>query len=108
MTPFAVTVAPQPGEFLPGLLLRGDEQNGFPAGTTASMVRRHDSGTRQYGRASLYVLATTLDLPELAALHATTLDAIEATTYRAELPRLFGPNVSALRLGVAGRFSVCP
>ena len=106
--PFSVTVAPQPGEFLPGLLLRGDEQNGLPPGTTTSMVRRHDSGTRQYGRAPLFVLATTLDLEEVATLHDVRVDAIVATTYRKELQRLFGADVPALRLGVAGGLRVCP
>ena len=106
--PFPVTVAPQPREFLPGLLLRGDEANGFPGGATAMMVRRHDSATRQFGRASLAVLGTTLDLAAIAELHATTLEAIEATTFRAELLRLFGPHVGSERLGPAGVFRVCP
>lgn len=106
--PFRVTVSPQPREFLPGLLLRGDEQNGLPPGTTASMIRRHDSATRQFGRAPLYVLATTLDLPEVAILHDTTLEAIVATTFRRELRSVFGDQVSAHRLGVAGPFRVCP
>lgn len=106
--PFPVTVAPQPREFLPGLLAKGDDDNGLPLGTSASMAGRHDTGGREYGRAPLFVLATTIDLARVAALFDTTVEAVTATTYREELLRLFGPGVSAMRLGVANQLRVCP
>lgn len=108
LTSLPVMVRPRPGEFLVGLLLRADEANSLPAGTLATMVRRHDSGTGLYGRASLAVLATTFDLEAVADLLEIPDAAVEATTFRGELRRLFGPQVSSRRLGVTGALRVCP
>jgi hypothetical protein len=72
------------------------------------MVRRHDSSKRQFGKASLYVLATTVDLGAAAELLGTDVAAVEAGTYRRQLRRLFDEDAAAVTLELVGRLRVCP
>jgi hypothetical protein len=63
-------------------------------------------GSIGFSRPGLVVLATSYDLPALASLLECSLEEIEATTYRTELRRIFGPDVSARRIGRIGNFRI--
>lgn len=103
-----VVVTPRPEELLLGLGLRCDLANGFPAGSTGMMLARHNSGPATYGRPGFSVTGNVFDLEAFAQLIGSDHQQIVATTYRAELLRLFGPDVSSKRLGRLGPFRVCP
>jgi hypothetical protein len=84
---FPFRVAPRPGEWLAGLLLRCDEVNHWGSGTTLAHLRRanHKSVTNDLR----LVLPSGLNLDDLAQALAVPRPAVVATTYQAELARLY-------------------
>jgi hypothetical protein len=84
---FPFRVAPRPGEWLAGFLLRCDEANHWGSGTTLAHLRRanHKSVTTDLR----LVLPSGLDLDDLAQALVVPLPAVVATTYQAELARLY-------------------
>ncbi len=80
-------VAPWEDEWLPGLLLRCDAVNVWPAGSTARLLSP-GIGSQKLTRPDYFVTAPGLDLPRLAALLALPLARVEETTFRAALSRL--------------------
>lgn len=98
---------PRPREFLGGVLLVNDEANEWPADGTARLASRY-GGAVGFGRPGLHIMATVFDLGRLATVLGCSLEAIEATTYRAEITRMFGPDASPRRLGQTPPFRVCP
>src|SRR5579859_6966480 len=109
-TTFRHVVAPLPDEWLPGLLLRCDEVNGWEAGATARYVfrtvGRHYSSTDY-----LYVSTPPVEMLErLSQVLAIPLSGVVATTYLSELARLTGvsPKVFEARGGGHFWFFICP
>ena len=105
--PLPVRRRARPGEFLGGLLLANDEANEWPADGTARIASRY-GGAVGFGRPGLHVMATVFDLERLASVLGCSLESVEATTYRAEISRMFGPDASPRRLGQTPPFRVCP
>jgi hypothetical protein len=107
-TTFPFLVAPMQDEWLPGLLLRCDEANHWGSGMTLAHLFRMDAKpTPQH--LSL-IVASGVKLDYLAAALAVPLRSIRATTYQAELARLYGvadPQL-ALLSPTAFSFRLCP
>jgi len=110
---------PQPDEWLPGLLLRCDEENGWPSGTVARMAfpTRHPSGGHRPVRAScllgLMADEADADLRGLAALLRLDVTDIAVTALGPPLARLFPPasgrhGDAARALGATPALRVCP
>jgi TniQ len=105
-------VVPQEDEWLPGLLARCDEANGWPAGTVARLLCPRQTAGYRLASPAHFVTAPGLDLAYLATLLALPLGRVEATTWRQALTRLHG---TLLSTGEVGRllappfvFLVCP
>jgi len=96
-------------EWLLGLSLRCDLINGWPSGTTASMLIPRSTGVTSLGRPGLFVAGTFFDLDLLAAMLDVSRTAIDGTTFRLEFARLYpGQTTHARRMGVIPRSRVCP
>ncbi len=102
-----VTLLPLPNELLSGLCLRNDEANGWPANSVSKMIATF-GGTVGFARPGLLILATSYDLDALATLLECAPSEIAATTFRVEMQRMFGPLVSARRIGRVDHFRICP
>ena len=106
-TTFPFRVAPGPGEWLAGVLLRCDEVNHWGSGTTFIHLLRtnHKSVTIELS----LVLPSGLNLEDLAQALAVPLPAVTATTYQAELARLYDvANPQTTLLTSSFTFHLCP
>jgi TniQ len=107
-TTFPFLVAPMPDEWLTGLLLRCDEANYWGSGTTFAHILRMDEKPTQH-HLNL-IVASGMKLDYLAQTLAVPLRSILATTYQAELARLY--NVAdpqmALLSPTSFSFRLCP
>jgi hypothetical protein len=107
-TTFPFRVAPLPNEWIAGLLLRCDETNFWGSGTTLGHVLRSESKRAAMNDLSS-IVPTVIDLEALAAALAVPLSAIIATTYLAELARLYDvAHLHAKLLSSSFIFHVCP
>ena len=96
-------------EWLPGVLLRCDDANRWPPGTVARYGFVPSSGLGTLNRPVLFLVATTFDLKLLADVMAYSLAALNQTTYRPELSRLYGTSTPNARLfGPVSPFHCCP
>ena len=88
-------VAPRRHEWLPGLLLRCDAANGWPAGSTWTLC-----GPARPARSRIHpvhlLTASDLDLSRLAALLAVPEEMVVATTFRPSLRQVLGREISAV------------
>ena len=107
-TTFPHIVAPLPNEWLAGVLLRCDERNFWGSGTTLKYVLRPGSKQSAMNELST-IVPTVIDLEKLAQVLFVPVSRIVATTYLAELARLYGhEQVHAKLLSSAFTFHVCP
>jgi hypothetical protein len=107
LSTFPHLVTPLPGEWLPGLLLRCDEENGWSSGTTALLVSNHLQRRRL--NAVDYVVAEHLNLIQLAEFLDLPSSALLDTTFRPALQRLYGRiHPLGLDLGLRLRPRICP
>lgn len=107
-TTFPRLVKPPLNEWFPGLLSRCDEINGWSSGTTLAHLLRSISSSPLRGKPTWIVVPTSV-LALLAQFLALPLDTLVATTYNAELARLYSttsPHFSYL--GRSFRFHLCP
>lgn len=96
-------------EWLPGALLRCDDANGWPPGTVARYGFVPSTGLGTLNRSVLFLVATTFDLRLLADAMAYLPAAVNQTTFRPELSRLYGTSTPNARLfGVVSPFHCCP
>jgi len=106
-TSFQHLVAPLPGEWLPGLLLRCDETHGWLAGTTLTLFRRAAKWNAKLGPA--LTVPSALNLSFLVQRLDLSTDDLLATTYQHELARCYGTLQPHFRqLSATFRFSFCP
>jgi TniQ len=106
-TTFPFRIAPGPGEWLAGVLLRCDEVNHWGSGTTFIHLLRtnHKSVTNELS----LVLPSGLNLENLAQALAVPLPTVTATTYQAELARLYDvANPQTTLLTSSFTFHLCP
>lgn len=107
-TTFPFRVAPLPNEWIAGLLLRCDETNFWGSGTTLGHILRPASKRAAMNDLSS-IIPTVIDLEALAAALAVPLSAIVATTYLAELARLYDvAHLHAKLLSSSFVFHLCP
>jgi len=107
-TTFPHLVAPLPNEWLAGVLLRCDEKNFWGSGTTLGYVLRPDSSRSAMHELST-IVPTVIDLEMLAQVLSVPIPRIVATTYLAELARLYGnEHLQAKLLSSSSTFHVCP
>ena len=103
-TTFPHLLTPQEGESLTGLLLRCDEVNGWGCGETLSYLLASTSQTKlRRGVGQL----TEIHLKKLARALSLPMAAVTATTYRAELVRLYGEINTEGKLSPVP-FRMCP
>lgn len=106
-------VATLAGEWLPGLLLRCDAANGWPAGATARLVGEAGVSAGTLARPGYLMDVRAWDLDRLATVLAQSPDAIARTTFRPRLARLQradargGPG-RPWSLGPAALLRICP
>jgi hypothetical protein len=106
---FPHPIAPREDEWLPGLLLRCDEANGWFSGTTATYIARLATGPQTLGRPALFVVASVFELPLLAERLAVAPHEILATSFIPPLQRLYAAAaLNAALLGPAPPFRICP
>jgi hypothetical protein len=107
-TTFPHLVTPLSNEWVASLLLRCDELNFWGNGTTLRHVLRpenHTSSMNDFGS----IVPTAIDLEALAQALAVPVSAIVATTYLAELARLYdGEHLHAKLLSSSSAFHLCP
>lgn len=107
-TTFPHVVAPLPNEWIAAVLLRGDERNFWGSGTTLGYVLRPGSKPSAMNELST-IVPTVIDLEMLAQLLSIPVSRIVATTYLAELARLYGnEHLHAKLLSSSFTFHVCP
>ena len=107
-TTFPYLVAPLPNEWIAGLLLRCDEANCWGSGTTLGHILRPESKRTAMNDLSS-IVPTVIDLEALAAALAVPLSALVATTYLAELARLYDvAHLHARLLSSSVVLHVCP
>jgi TniQ len=107
-TTFPHVVAPLPNEWIAGVLLRCDERNLWGSGTTLGHVLRPGSMRSAMNELST-IVPTVIDLERLAQALGVPVSRIVATTYLAELARLYGSqHLHAKLLSSAFTFHVCP
>ena len=107
-TTFPFRIAPLPNEGLAGLLLRCDEMNCWGSGTTLGHVL-HPGSKRAAMNDLSSIVPSLIDLEALAARLSVSLSAIVATTYLAELARLYDvAHPHAKLLSSSFVFHVCP
>lgn len=107
-TTFPFLVAPMPDEWLTGLLLRCDEANHWGSGTALAHIFRMDEKPAQ--QHLNLIVASGMKLGYLAQALAVPLHSILATTYQAELVRLYDiedPQM-ALLSHTTFSFRLCP
>src|SRR5712692_4248763 len=106
-TTFPFLVEPRENEWLTGLLLHCDEVNHWSSGTTLTHICRMNEKTV---KSSLTLIVPSgLALDDLADALAAPLPSIVATTYQAELTRIYGvADPQALLLSTSFSFRLCP
>ena len=114
LTTFPHRVMPQDDEWLPGLLLRCDEANHWASRTTLTHILH--PGPEKFHRCwrtqtpiLIVIQPCSLNLDYLAQLLATPKNTLLATTYHAELARLYGtatPHPKYLQQTLP--FHICP
>ena len=107
-TTFPYLVAPLPNEWIAGVLLRCDERNFWGSGTTLGYVLRPGSKQSAMNELST-IVPTVIDLEMLAQVLSVPVSHMVATTYLAELARLYGSqHLHAKLLSSSLTFHVCP
>jgi len=107
-TTFPHLVAPLPNEWIAGVLLRCDERNCWGCGTTLGYVLRPGSKQSAMNELST-IVPTVIDLEKLSHVLCVPVSRIVATTYLAELARLYGSqHLHAKLLSSSLTFHVCP
>jgi hypothetical protein len=107
-TTFPHRVTPLQDEWLPGLLLRCDEVNSWGSGTTFRSLRERAQLERFGSRPQLIVVPAAL-LEHLAHLLLIPEKSLLATTYHAELARLYdSPHPHGRLFSPQYAFHVCP
>src|SRR5260370_30034760 len=87
-TTFPFLVEPMTDEWLVGLLLRCDEANHWGSGTTLTHTyRRNEKTTRSDWT---FIAPSGFPFDDLAEALAVPFEALVATTYLAELARIYG------------------
>jgi hypothetical protein len=106
-TTFPFLVEPMTDEWLVGLLLRCDEANHWGSGTTLThMYRRNEKTTRSDWT---FIAPSGFPFDDLADALAVPSEALVATTYLAELARIYGvADPHALFLQTSFSFRLCP
>ncbi len=106
-TTFPFLVEPRENEWLTGLLLHCDEVNHWSSGTTLTHIcRMHDKPAKS---SLTLIVPSGLALDDLADALAAPLPSIVATTYQAELTRIYGvADPQALLLSTSFSFRLCP
>jgi TniQ len=108
-TTFPHLVAPLDDEWLAGLLLRCDVVNGWDSGATVSYLLRATHPRTDLQELSLVLPLSPAFLQLLAVRLAVPVNALLATTYWAELARLYEtPNPHIQLLGIGFGFHFCP
>src|SRR5258708_7102141 len=87
-TTFPYMVTPLPDEWLSGLLLRCDEANHWPSGTTSAYLLRNSTYNASQSTYHTLVPPPWL-LEELSELLSVSLRHLHATTYLPELTRMY-------------------
>jgi hypothetical protein len=106
---FPHLVAPLDDEWLAGLLLRCDEVNGWDSGATASCLLRATHTRTDLKTLGLVLPLSPTFLQLLAGWLAVPESALLASTYWAELARLYEtPDPHAQLLGMGFGFHFCP
>jgi hypothetical protein len=107
-TTFPHRVSPIADEWLPGLLLRCDEANDWNSGTTFRYLREQAQLERLGSGPQLIVMPATL-LEQLVQRLLIPKKSLLATTYHAELARLYGsPHPHGRLFSPQCAFHVCP
>jgi hypothetical protein len=107
-TTFPQIVTPLPNEWIAGVLLRCDERNFWGSGATLKYVLRPRSKQSAINELST-IVPTVIDLEKLAHVLFVPVSGIIATTYLAELARLYGPDhLHSKLLSSSFTFHVCP
>jgi len=107
-TTFPHRVSPIADEWLPGLLLRCDEANDWSSGTTYRTLREQTQLER-LGSGPQFMVMPALLLEPLAQLLLLPEPSLLATTYHAELARLYDtPHPYGRLLSPQDTFHVCP
>jgi|SRR5450631_241156 len=107
-TTFPHLVAPLPNEWIAGVLLRCDERNFWGSGTTLGYILRPGSKQSAMNELST-IVPTVIDLEMLAQLLSVPVSRIVATTYLAELARLYGDeHLHTKLLSSSCTLHVCP
>jgi hypothetical protein len=105
---FPHVVAPLPGEWLPGLLLRCDLVNEWASGTTARLIADGATATR-FSHVSQFILPTVLRLDQLATSLGVWVVRVYQTTYRKELRQFAGTQQPQInQFGQPVPFGICP
>lgn len=106
-TTFPFLVEPGTDEWLVGLLLRCDQANRWESGTTLRhMYRRNEKTTRGDWT---FIAPSGFPFDDLADALAVPFEALVATTYLAELARIYGmADPHALFLQTSFSFRLCP
>jgi hypothetical protein len=93
-TTFPHLVAPLQNEWLPGLLLRCDAANHWESGTTLAHLFRSIKSSLLKGRKGKpgWIVVPSPALEYLAQVLAVPVSMLLATTYQAELTRLYAPS----------------
>ncbi|HET8853592.1 MAG TPA: TniQ family protein [Ktedonobacteraceae bacterium] len=106
-TTFPFLVEPRSDEWLTGLLLHCDEVNHWGSGTTLTHLCHLNEKTAK--STSTFIAPPGLDLSALADALAVPHEALLATTYQAELARIYGvADPHALLLSTSFSFRLCP
>ena len=108
-TIFPHRVAPRPEEWLAGIMLRCDEVNDWDRGTTMQTLVRALHLDKTARSMSLVLPPASMDLRPLAGWLAVSEQSLLATTYHAELSRLYEtphPHPQLFSAGMAVQF--CP
>jgi len=108
MRTFPHRVAPMNDEWFPGVLLRCDEANGWSSGTTFRYLRQH-SKLERFGPKPRLMIVPAAILEALAQFLLIPEERLLATTYHAELARLYGSHHPHGRLlSTQFTFHLCP
>ena len=106
-TTFPFLVAPMQDEWLTGLLLRCDEANHWGSGTTLIHLCRRNEKTANSDWT--FIAPSGFPFDDLADALAVSREALVATTYQAELARIYGvADPHALLLQTSFSFRLCP
>jgi len=108
-TTFPHLVEPRPGEWPGGIFLRCDEVNGWDGGTTMATFVRTLHLDKTARSMSLLLPPPSIDLRPLAGWLAVSEQSLLATTYHAELSRLYEippPHPQLFSAGMGTHF--CP